>query len=287
MASGKPFAKLIFARHGESQWNVANRFTGWVDVDLSTKGIEEAKGAGKLVKEEGLMLDVCYTSVLKRAIKTGDMILEHSGQMHVPVKKTWRLNERMYGGLQGLDKKETVQKHGAEQVQIWRRSFDLPPPPIEKTHECYTGNEEKYKGLKFVKIPVTESLKDVIARVMPYWKSSIEPDLKAGKTVFVCAHGNSIRAIVKDIEGISDDQIPSLEIPTATPLVYDLDKNLKPMPSSGAMAPLKFGRYLGDAEAIKAAAEAVKNQTKVASAPGSAPSPAGGETGCFQACSVQ
>lgn len=259
----KPHARLIFSRHGESEWNVANKFTGWVDVDLSEKGVGEAKNAGKLLKDEGILVDVCYTSILKRAIKTADLALEHSDQLYVPIKKTWRLNERMYGGLQGLDKKETVVKHGADQVQIWRRSFDLPPPEIDKADPCYTGNEDKYKSLKPEEIPTTESLKDVIARVMPYWKESIEPDLKAGKTVFVAAHGNSIRAIVKDIEGISDEVIPGLEIPTATPLVYDLDANLKPMPSSLAVEPLKFGRYLGDAEAIKAAAEAVKNQTKV------------------------
>jgi len=258
-----PHAKLIFSRHGESEWNVANKFTGWVDVDLSEKGVNEAKNAGKLLKDEGLKVDVCYTSVLKRAIKTLNLALEEADQMYAPVNKTWRLNERMYGGLQGLDKKETVVQYGAEQVQIWRRSFDLPPPEIDKSNPCYTGNEAKYKDLKPEEIPVTESLKTVIERVMPYWKEEIEPQLKAGKTVFVAAHGNSIRAIVKDIEGITDDVIPGLEIPTATPLVYDLDADLKPIPSDLAMAPLKFGRYLGDAEAIKAAAEAVKNQTKV------------------------
>eukprot|EP00928_Gymnodinium_smaydae_P080416 TRINITY_DN64112_c0_g1_i1.p1 TRINITY_DN64112_c0_g1~~TRINITY_DN64112_c0_g1_i1.p1 ORF type:complete len:360 (+),score=122.92 TRINITY_DN64112_c0_g1_i1:54-1082(+) len=263
-AAAKPHARLIFSRHGESEWNVANRFTGWVDVDLSEKGVEEAKGAGKLLKEEGVKIDVCFTSVLKRAIKTCDLALESAGQLHVPVNKTWRLNERMYGGLQGLDKKETVQKHGAEQVQIWRRSFDLPPPEIEKDSECYTGNEAKYRGLAPEQVPVTESLKDVIARVEPYWKESIEKELKAGRTVFVAAHGNSIRAIVKSIEGISDEAIPGLEIPTATPLVYDLTADLKPLPNGLAVEPLKYGRYLGDAEKIKAAAEAVKNQTKVA-----------------------
>merc|ERR1719478_1257770 len=262
-AGPKPFARLIFSRHGESEWNVANKFTGWVDVDLSEKGVGEAKNAGKLLKDEGIMIDVCFTSVLKRAIKTADLALEAADQLNVTVKKTWRLNERMYGGLQGLDKKATVVKHGADQVQIWRRSFDLPPPEIEMDHECYTGKEDKYKDLKPEEIPRTESLKDVIARVMPYWKESIEPELKAGKTVFVAAHGNSIRAIVKDIEGISDDVIPGLEIPTATPLVYELDENLKPIPNALAVEPLKYGRYLGDAEAIKAAAEAVKNQTKV------------------------
>jgi len=259
----KPFATLIFSRHGESTWNVANKFTGWVDVDLSEKGVAEATNAGKLLKDEGILLDICFTSVLKRAIKTCDLALESSEQMYAPVKKTWRLNERMYGGLQGLDKKETVVKHGADQVLIWRRSFDLPPPDIDKSDPCYTGNEDKYKDLKPEEIPVTESLKDVIARVMPYWKENIEPELQKQRTVFVCAHGNSIRAIVKDIEGIPDDVIPGLEIPTATPLVYQLDANLKPIPNKDAVAPLKFGRYLGDAEAIKAAAEAVKNQTKV------------------------
>jgi len=256
-------ATLIFSRHGESEWNVANIFTGWVDVDLSEKGVGEAKGAGELLKGEGIQVDVAYTAVLKRAIKTCDLALEEAGQLFIPVHKTWRLNERMYGGLQGLDKKETVTKHGAEQVQIWRRSFDLPPPPIETDHEYYTGKDPKYKDLKEGEIPVTESLKSVIERVEPYWKETIEPDLKAGKTVFVAAHGNSIRAIVKSIEGISDDVIPGLEIPTATPLVYELDKDLKPIASDLAVAPLKFGRYLGDAEKIKAAAEAVKNQTKV------------------------
>jgi 2,3-bisphosphoglycerate-dependent phosphoglycerate mutase len=262
-AKEKPFATLVFSRHGESEWNVANKFTGWVDVDLSEKGVGEAKGAGKLIKEEGLEIDQCFTSVLKRAIKTCDLVLESSDQLFVPVTKTWRLNERMYGGLQGLDKKETVAKHGADQVQIWRRSFDLPPPEIEKDNACYTGGEDKYKDLKPEEIPTTESLKDVIARVMPYWSENITPVLKEGKTVFVAAHGNSIRAIVKDMEAIPDDVIPGLEIPTATPLVYELDKDLKPIPSDLAVPPLKFGRYLGDAEAIKAAAEAVKNQTKV------------------------
>lgn len=256
-------ATLIFSRHGESEWNVANKFTGWVDVDLSPKGIKEAQGAGALIKEEGIKFDLAFTSFLKRAIKTCDLVLEGSNQLHCPVKKTWRLNERMYGGLQGLDKKETVQKYGAEKVQEWRRSFDLPPPEIKKDNPCYTGKEAKYRGLKAEEIPITESLKDVIARVLPYWQETIEPALAEGKTVFVAAHGNSIRAIVKMLEGISDADIPSLEIPTATPLVYELNGFLKPLPTSAAVAPLQFGRYLGDAEKIKAAAEAVKNQTKV------------------------
>lgn len=262
-AGPKPHAILVFSRHGESEWNVANRFTGWVDVDLSEKGVGEAYGAGELIKADGLKFDVCYTSVLKRAIKTCNLALESSGQMHVPVEKTWRLNERMYGGLTGLDKKETVVKHGAEQVQIWRRSFDLPPPDIDEDSEFHPKLEKKYAGLDPNDIPKSESLKTVIERVMPYWEGTIMPDLKAGKTVFVAAHGNSIRAIVKYIEGIPDDVIPGLEIPTGTPLVYALDENLKPIPTELAVAPLQFGRYLGDAEKIKAAAEAVKNQTKV------------------------
>jgi len=259
-----PHATLVFSRHGESKWNVDNRFTGWVDVDLSEKGVGEAKNAGELIKAEGLKFDVCYTSVLKRAIKTLNIALEEADQLYAPVHKTWRLNERMYGGLTGLDKKETVQKHGADQVQIWRRSFDVPPPPIEKDSEFYPGKDPKYVDLKEGEIPVTECLKDTIIRVMPYWEAEIAPALKAGKTVFVAAHGNSIRAILKFIEGIPDDTITGLEIPTGTPLVYSLDADLKPLPSDLAVAPLKFGRYLGDAEKIKAAAEAVKNQTKVA-----------------------
>merc|ERR1712137_932057 len=213
-------------------------------------------------KKEGLKFDCAFTSYLKRAIKTANLALEQADQLHIPVLKSWRLNERMYGGLTGLDKKETVQKHGADQVQIWRRSFDLPPPDIDDNSEYHPKLEAKYKDLKPEEIPKTESLKTVIERVMPYWEGVIQPQLKEGKTVFVCAHGNSIRAIVKYIEGIPDDVIPGLEIPTGTPLVYELDKDLKPLPTDQAMAPLKFGRYLGDAEKIKAAAEAVKNQTK-------------------------
>merc|ERR1712039_571665 len=226
------------------------------------KGVGEAKGAGELIKEEGLKFDACYTSFLKRAQRTCALALEAAGQ-EPTVNKTWRLNERMYGGLTGLDKKETVQKHGEDQVKIWRRSFDLPPPEIDPESEYNPTKDRRYKDVPADLIPKTESLKEVITRVMPYWEETIQPDLKAGKTVFVAAHGNSIRAIVKFIEGIEDDVIPGLEIPTGTPLVYALDADLKPMPCDTAMAPLKFGRYLGDAAAIAAAAEAVKNQTKV------------------------
>lgn len=256
-------ATLVFSRHGESEWNVANRFTGWVDVDLSEKGVGEAKGAGELIKEAGYKFDIAYSSVLKRANRTCDLALEAAGQSDCKVEKTWRLNERMYGGLQGLDKKETVQKHGAEQVQIWRRSFDLPPPAIEEDSEFYTGKSDLYKDLAPEQIPKTESLKDVIARVEPYCEEHIKPALKEGKTILVAAHGNSIRAIVKYIEGIADDVIPGLEIPTGTPLVYQFDKDMNPIAQAGAVEPMKYGRYLGDAEKIKAAAEAVKNQTKV------------------------
>merc|ERR1712151_850551 len=256
-------AKLVFSRHGESEWNVANKFTGWVDVDLSEKGVGEAKGAGDLIKAEGLVFNVCYTSFLKRAIKTCNLALEQADQLYVAVNKSWRLNERMYGGLTGLDKKETVVKHGAEQVQIWRRSFDLPPPEIDPDSDYHPRREAKYQGLSPEEIPTTESLKTVIERVMPFWQDAIIPELQAGKTVFVAAHGNSIRAIVKYLEGIPDEVIPGLEIPTGTPLVYELDADLKPIPDENAVAPLTAGRYLGDIEKIKAAAEAVKNQTKV------------------------
>jgi len=256
-------AKLVFSRHGESEWNVANKFTGWVDVDLSEKGVGEGKNAGVLIKAEGIEFDVCYTSVLKRAIKTCNFALEHSDQMHVPVTKSWRLNERMYGNLQGLDKKETVVKYGADQVLTWRRSFDLPPPDIDADSPYHPKLEAKYADLSPDQIPNTESLKTVIERVMPFWETNIMADLKVGKTVFVCAHGNSIRAIVKYLESIPDDVIPGLEIPTGTPLVYELDKDLKPIANAQAVAPMKAGRYLGDAAAIAAAAEAVKNQTKV------------------------
>jgi len=261
--SEKPHATLILSRHGESQWNVDNKFTGWVDVDLSEKGVGEAKAAGGLLKEAGYTFNVCYTSFLKRAIKTLDLVLEECDQMYAIVKKSWRLNERMYGGLTGQDKKQTVVKHGAEQVQVWRRSFDIPPPPLDEDSEFHPRTEAKYAGLSKEEIPNTECLKDTIARVMPYWEKDIIPDLNAGKTVFVAAHGNSIRAIVKHIEEIPEDVIPDVEIPTGTPLVYELTADLKPIPQELAVPPLKYGRYLGDPKEIKAAAEAVKNQTRV------------------------
>jgi len=232
-------AKLVFSRHGQSEWNLANRFTGWVDVDLTAKGVGEARAAGELIKQEGLKFDVCYTSYLKRAIKTCNLALEAADQLHAPVNKTWRLNERMYGGLTGLDKKETVVKHGAEQVQIWRRSFHLPPPAISEDSDFHPKKDSRYAKLDETEIPTTESLKTVIERVMPYWEEEIRPQLRAGKTVFVAAHGNSIRAIVKYIEGIPDDVIPGLEIPTGVPLVYELNRDLEPIASPMAVAPLK------------------------------------------------
>lgn len=256
-------AKLIFSRHGESEWNVANIFTGWVDVDLSEKGTAEGAAAGKQIKADGYKIDIAFTSYLKRAIKTCNYILEHADQLSVPQEKTWRLNERMYGALTGLDKKETVVKYGADQVQIWRRSFDIPPAPLDKSSQYHPSKEAKYKDVDPSLLPDTECLKDTIARVMPYWEENIVPQLKAGKTVLVAAHGNSIRAIVKMLEGIPDDKITGLEIPTGTPLVYNLDNNLKPIRSDLAVEPMSSGFYLGDIEKIKAAAEAVKNQTKV------------------------
>lgn len=259
-----PHAKLIFCRHGISDWNIEGKFTGWVDVDLADKGVNEAKEGGKLLKEGGYHVDICYTSYLKRAIKTGNIVLEELDQLSIPVEKTWRLNERMYGGLTGLDKKETVKKYGPEQVQIWRRSYDIPPPLLDKGDQYHPLQEAKYKDVDPKDLPDTECLKDTIERVMPYWDATITPQLKAGKNVLVAAHGNSIRAIVKFMEGMSDDVIPGLEIPTGVPLVYHLDADLKPMPSAMAVEPLKYGFYLGDPEKIAAAAQAVKDQTKVA-----------------------
>ncbi|MGN6376692.1 MAG: 2,3-diphosphoglycerate-dependent phosphoglycerate mutase [Sphingomonas sp.] len=214
---------LVLLRHGQSQWNLENRFTGWWDVDVSDKGAEEARAAGRLMKEKGLDFDQTYTSVLTRAIKTLDLALEQMDRLWLPVEKDWRLNERHYGGLTGLNKAETAEKHGDEQVHIWRRSFDVPPPPMEKGSQYDLSDDRRYAGID---VPVTESLKDTIARVLPYWQSTIAPDLKAGKRVLIAAHGNSLRALVKHLSHISDEEIPSLEIPTGQPLVYELDDQL-------------------------------------------------------------
>ena len=215
--------RLILVRHGQSQWNLENRFTGWWDVDLTAKGEEEARAAGALLKAKGMLPTVAFTSFQTRAIRTLHFALEAAGRLWIPETKDWRLNERHYGGLTGLDKAETAAKHGDEQVKIWRRSFDTPPPVLETGSEFDLGRDERYAGIA---IPSTESLKDTIARVLPYYESAIVPALKAGETVLVAAHGNSLRALVKHLSGISDDEITGLEIPTGQPIVYELDDNL-------------------------------------------------------------
>lgn len=217
-------SKLILIRHGQSQWNLENRFTGWWDVDVTEQGVAEAKAAGQLMKVKGIAPDICFTSVQSRAIKTLNLALEEMGRLWVPVTKNWQLNERHYGGLTGLDKAETAAKHGDEQVKIWRRSFDIPPPPLEAGSPYDLSADPRYAGIA---IPNTESLKDTIARVLPYWESAIVPELKVGKTVLISAHGNSLRALVKHLSAISDDDITSLEIPTGQPIVYDLNDMLQ------------------------------------------------------------
>jgi 2,3-bisphosphoglycerate-dependent phosphoglycerate mutase len=217
--------RLVLIRHGQSAWNLENRFTGWWDVNLTDKGIEEAKAAGRLLAEKGFDFDQCFTSVQTRAIKTLNLALEEMGRLWLPVEKDWHLNERHYGGLTGLDKAETAAKHGDEQVKIWRRSFDIPPPVLESGSEFDLSKDRRYQGIP---IPNTESLKDTIARVLPYWESRIAPVLTAGKQVVISAHGNSLRALVKHLSGISDEEIVSLEIPTGQPIVYELDHALKP-----------------------------------------------------------
>jgi 2,3-bisphosphoglycerate-dependent phosphoglycerate mutase len=215
--------KLILIRHGQSQWNLENRFTGWWDVDVTEKGTEEARAAGELMKAKGIAPDICFTSVQSRAIKTLNLALEAMGQLWLPVIKDWRLNERHYGGLTGLDKAETAAKHGDAQVKIWRRSFDIPPPPLEAGSAYDLASDSRYAGIA---IPDTESLKDTIARVLPYYESAIVPELRAGKTVLISAHGNSLRALVKHLSDISDADITELEIPTGQPIVYELDDAL-------------------------------------------------------------
>ena len=215
--------RLVLIRHGQSAWNLENRFTGWWDVDLTPKGVEEARAAGALMKAKGLDFDTCFTSVQSRAIKTLNLALEEMGRLWLPVTKDWRLNERHYGGLTGLDKAETAAKHGDEQVHVWRRSFDTPPPPLEPGGAFDLSADRRYAGIA---IPATESLKDTIARVLPYWDQAIVPALKAGQRVVISAHGNSLRALVKHLSGISDDEITGLEIPTGQPIVYELDDTL-------------------------------------------------------------
>ena len=214
---------LVLIRHGQSAWNLENRFTGWWDVDVTEKGVEEARAAGRLMAEKGLDFDQCYTSLQTRAIKTLNLALEEMGRLWLPVEKDWRLNERHYGGLTGLNKAETADKHGEEQVKIWRRSFDTPPPAMEAGSAFDLSADRRYAGID---VPMTESLKDTIARVLPYWNSVIAPDLKAGQRVLISAHGNSLRALVKHLSGISDDEITGLEIPTGQPIVYELADDL-------------------------------------------------------------
>ena len=219
--------KLVLIRHGESAWNLENRFTGWKDVDLSPKGIEEAKAAGKILKEMNLVFDVAYTSYLKRAIKTLNIVLEEMDELYIPVYKSWRLNERHYGALQGLNKAETAKKYGDEQVYIWRRSFDIAPPSIDKDSEYYPKSDRRYADLPDSEIPLGESLKDTIARVLPYWHSDISKSLQEGKNVIVAAHGNSLRALIKYLLNISNEDILNLNLVTGKPMVFEIDKDLK------------------------------------------------------------
>ncbi len=241
---------LILLRHGESTWNQENRFTGWTDVGLTPRGEDEARASGRLMVEEGLGPDILHTSVLVRAIKTAEIALEEMGLQYLPVRRSWRLNERHYGALQGLDKMETTEVHGSEQVLLWRRSFDIPPPPVELSDERHPAHDPRYASLAPDLLPATECLADVVIRMLPYWHDTIVPDLRAGMTPLVVAHGNSIRALVKHLDGISDEAIIELNIPTGVPLVYEFDSALQPLSS----------RYLGDPEAVQAAAEAVARQ---------------------------
>lgn len=244
--------KIVFMRHGESTWNLENRFTGWTDVDLTEKGVNEAKSAGKILKDAGFSFDLCYTSVLKRAIRTLWLTLDEMDEMYVPIKHDWRLNERHYGALQGLDKGETAAKFGDAQVLVWRRSYDIPPPALEASDDRTSFKDPRYAGLPKDAIPLTECLKDTVARVMPAWNDEIAPAIKAGKQILISAHGNSLRAVIKMLDGISDEEIVGLNIPNGQPLVYELDADLKPIKSY----------YLGDPAAIAAAQAAVANQGK-------------------------
>lgn len=221
--------KLVLVRHGQSMWNLENRFTGWTDVELSEQGIKEAKEAGKVLKEKGFNFDVAYTSVLKRANDTLKYILEELGEENIPVKKSWRLNERHYGALQGLNKDETKEKYGAEQVLLWRRSTDVRPPELSKEDKRYPGNDPKYSDLKENELPTTENLIDTIKRVMEYWNSDIEKDLETGKRVIIAAHGNSLRGLIKYLDNMTDEEIIKLELQTGNPICYELDDNLKPI----------------------------------------------------------
>jgi 2,3-bisphosphoglycerate-dependent phosphoglycerate mutase len=243
---------VVLLRHGESVWNKENRFTGWTDVDLSEKGREEAGKAGKVLKEKGFTFDIAYTSVLKRAIRTLWTVMDEMDLMWIPVYRTWRLNERHYGALQGLNKAETAAKYGEEQVLVWRRSYDIQPPALEKKDPRYPGSDPRYKDLDPKIIPLTECLKDTVDRFLPYWHETISGSIRSGKKVLIAAHGNSLRALVKYLDNVSDQEIVSMNIPTGLPLVYELDDTLKPLNRY----------YLGDPEEVKKAMEAVASQGK-------------------------
>ncbi|NTW57126.1 MAG: 2,3-diphosphoglycerate-dependent phosphoglycerate mutase [Chlorobiaceae bacterium] len=244
--------KLVLLRHGESQWNLDNRFTGWYDIDLTEQGRKEAFNAGKLLRESGFVFDIAFTSVLKRAIRTLWNVLDSMDLMWLPVTKSWRLNERHYGALQGLNKSETAQKYGDEQVLVWRRSYDTPPPALEPGDDRFPGNDPRYADLDPAEVPLTECLKDTVARFLPFWHERIAPEIRKGKNVIIVAHGNSLRALVKYLDNVSEEDIVGLNIPTGVPLVYELDDDLKPIRNY----------YLGDQEAIRKAQEAVAKQGK-------------------------
>lgn len=244
--------KLVLLRHGESTWNKENRFTGWIDVGLSDKGVDEAIQAGRILSREGYIFDIAYTSVLKRAIKTLWIVLEEMDLMWISVHHSWRLNERHYGALQGLNKAETVERHGMEQVKLWRRSYDLPPPALTPEDPHYPGKDPRYANLRPEEIPLTECLKDVVARFLPYWHETIAPTVRESRRVLIAAHGNSLRALVKYLDKIPDDKIVELNIPTGVPLVYELEDDLTPIRNY----------YLGDPEAIQRAIQSVADQLK-------------------------
>jgi len=248
--------RLVLLRHGESTWNKENRFTGWTDVDLTDKGREEARDAGRLLKAGGFEFDVAYTSVLTRAVRTLWIALDELGSMWIPIHPSWRLNERHYGGLQGLNKAETAAQHGDAQVKIWRRSYDIPPPPLAADDPRHPSHDRRYAALPAGDVPLTESLKDTVARFLPYWHDVIEPSIRSGQRVVIAAHGNSLRALVKYLDGVSEADIVELNIPTGIPLVYELDESLKPL--------RKY--YLGDQEAAARKAQAVANQGKASGA---------------------
>jgi 2,3-bisphosphoglycerate-dependent phosphoglycerate mutase len=244
--------QLVLIRHGESQWNKENRFTGWADVDLTAKGLEEAKAAGQLLKAEGFVFDFAYVSVLKRALRTLWTVLDEMDQLWLPTEKSWRLNERHYGALQGLNKSETAAQYGEDQVKVWRRSYDIPPPALDTSDERWPGHDPRYAGMSPGDLPTTECLKDTVARMLPYWHEVMAPRIKSGERVIIAAHGNSLRALVMYLNGLSEAEVLELNIPTGIPLVFELDDELKPLQHY----------YLGDQQAIAAAMNAVASQGK-------------------------